>query len=49
MGFPFDDATRELLIDSVIDTVLAGLGAPAVRRARRDVGCRETARSVDAA
>jgi AcrR family transcriptional regulator len=25
MGFPFDDATRELLVDSVIDTVLAGL------------------------
>jgi hypothetical protein len=28
MGFPFDDATRELVIDSVIDTVLGGLGAP---------------------
>ncbi len=27
MGFPFDDATRELLVDSVIDTVLAGLAA----------------------
>ena len=30
MGFPFDDATRDLVIDAVIDTVLAGLGAPAV-------------------
>jgi len=27
LGFPFDDATRDLLIDSVIDTVLTGLGA----------------------
>lgn len=27
MGFPFDDATRDLVIDSVIDTVLGGLGA----------------------
>jgi AcrR family transcriptional regulator len=25
MGFPFDDATSRLLVDSVIDTVLAGL------------------------
>jgi hypothetical protein len=28
MGFPFDDGTRRMLIDSVIDTVLAGLSAP---------------------
>ena len=28
LGFALDDATRELLIDSVLDTVLAGLGAP---------------------
>ncbi len=28
MGFPFDDDTRQMLIDSVIDTVLAGLAAP---------------------
>jgi AcrR family transcriptional regulator len=27
LGFPFDDATRDLVIDSVIDTVLQGLGA----------------------
>ena len=27
LGFPFDDVTRELVIDSVIDTVLQGLGA----------------------
>ena len=38
MGFPFDDATREMLIDSVIDTVLAGLGARAVVAAAF-VGC----------
>lgn len=25
MGFPFDDATRRMLVDSVIDTVLTGL------------------------
>jgi len=25
MGFAFDDATRQMLVDSVIDTVLAGL------------------------
>ena len=30
MGFPFDDATRDLVIDSVIKTVLEGLGARAV-------------------
>ncbi|MGZ4718416.1 MAG: TetR/AcrR family transcriptional regulator [Acidimicrobiales bacterium] len=28
MGFPFDDSTRRMLIDSVIDTVLTGLAAP---------------------
>jgi AcrR family transcriptional regulator len=28
LGFPFDDVTRDLLIDSVLDTVLAGLAAP---------------------
>jgi len=28
LGFPFDDVTRDLVIDSVIDTVLHGLGAP---------------------
>jgi AcrR family transcriptional regulator len=28
LGFGFDDATRALLIDTAIDTVLAGLGAP---------------------
>ena len=27
MGFPFDDATRHMLVDSVIDTVLAGLAS----------------------
>ena len=27
MGFPFDDATRQMLVDSVIDTVLAGLAS----------------------
>jgi AcrR family transcriptional regulator len=27
MGFPFDQAARDLVIDSVIDTTLAGLGA----------------------
>jgi AcrR family transcriptional regulator len=28
MGFPFDDATRRMLVDSVIDTVLTGLATP---------------------
>ena len=28
MGFPFDDDTRRLLIDSTIDTMLAGLASP---------------------
>ena len=28
MGFPFDDATGQVLVDSVIDTVLAGLATP---------------------
>jgi hypothetical protein len=27
LGFPFDDATRDVVIDSVIDTMLAGLAA----------------------
>jgi len=30
LGFPFDDATRDLVIDSEIDTVLSGLGARSV-------------------
>jgi AcrR family transcriptional regulator len=27
MGFPFDDATRDLVVDAVIDNALVGLGA----------------------